>query len=142
MEFTLNGNPTGAHGRKPYLERFIHAALYEARPDINSVAHNHSHSVIPFGVTGKKLRSIMHVGAVLGADVPIGIQPIGFGAHYMGGSSLWAPKNTPSQIIAKLNGAVVGASADETTRKHAMMVVTNITPDQKKRVKPILAKAR
>ena len=71
MEFTLDGNPIGAHGRKPYLERFIHAALYEARPDINSVVHNHSHSVIPFGVTGKKLRPIMHVGAVLGADVPI-----------------------------------------------------------------------
>ena len=36
MEFTFDE----AQGRKPYLERFIHAALYEARPDINSVVHN------------------------------------------------------------------------------------------------------
>ena len=71
MEFTFDGNPVEAQGRKPYLERFIHAALYEARPDINSVVHNHSHAVIPFGVTGKKLRPIMHVASVLGADIPI-----------------------------------------------------------------------
>ena len=40
MEFTFDGNPVEAQGRKPYLERFIHAALYEARRDINSVVHN------------------------------------------------------------------------------------------------------
>ena len=41
-------------GRAPYLERFIHGALYEARPDVMSVVHNHSESVIPFGVTGRE----------------------------------------------------------------------------------------
>ena len=53
MEFTLDGTPVDARGRAPYLERFIHGALYEARPDVMSVVHNHSESVIPFGVTGK-----------------------------------------------------------------------------------------
>ena len=48
MEFTLEGAAVDARGRKPYLERFIHGALYEARPDIQSVVHNHSRSVIPF----------------------------------------------------------------------------------------------
>jgi HCOMODA/2-hydroxy-3-carboxy-muconic semialdehyde decarboxylase len=49
MQFTIDGTPIEAAGRKPYAERFIHAALYEARPDVHAVVHNHSPSVIPFG---------------------------------------------------------------------------------------------
>src|ERR1035437_4152895 len=45
MEFTLEGEPVNARERKPHLERFIHGALYEARPVIQSVVHNHSRSV-------------------------------------------------------------------------------------------------
>lgn len=70
MEFTLEGAPINANGPKPYLERFIHGALYEARPDIQSVVHNHSRSVIPFGITGEKLRPVMHSCATIGHEVP------------------------------------------------------------------------
>ncbi len=70
LEFTLEGEPVDARGRKPYLERFIHGALYEARPDVQSVVHNHSPSVIPFGVTGMKLRPLLHMCASIGHDVP------------------------------------------------------------------------
>ena len=71
MEFTLDGTPVDAGGRAPYLERFIHGALYEARPDVMSVVHNHSESVIPFGVTGKKIKPIFHMGASIGHEVPV-----------------------------------------------------------------------
>lgn len=71
MEFALDGEPVDARGRKPYLERFIHAALYEARPDVRSVVHHHSHSVIPFGIAGEKLRPVMHICATIGPEVPI-----------------------------------------------------------------------
>ncbi|HEY7666118.1 MAG TPA: class II aldolase/adducin family protein [Xanthobacteraceae bacterium] len=71
MEFTLEGEPIAAQGRAPYLERFIHGALYEARPDVMSVVHNHSESVIPFGVTGRKIRPIYHMGASIGREVPV-----------------------------------------------------------------------
>ena len=47
MEFTLEGDPVDAKGRKPYLERFIHGAAYEMRPDVMSVIHNHSPGVDP-----------------------------------------------------------------------------------------------
>jgi len=70
MEFTLEGEPVDARGRKPYLERFIHGALYESRPDVQSVVHNHSPSVIPFGVTGMKLKPLLHMCASIGHDVP------------------------------------------------------------------------
>jgi ribulose-5-phosphate 4-epimerase/fuculose-1-phosphate aldolase len=71
MEFTLEGEPVDARGRKPYLERFIHGALYEARPDVQAVVHNHSPSVIPFGVTGTRLKPLLHMCASIGHNVPL-----------------------------------------------------------------------
>lgn len=71
MEFTLDGEALDDSGRPAYAERFIHGAVYEARPDVNSVVHNHSHAVIPFGVTGVPLRPMVHVGAAIGADIPV-----------------------------------------------------------------------
>jgi ribulose-5-phosphate 4-epimerase/fuculose-1-phosphate aldolase len=71
MEFTLEGDPVDARDRKPYLERFIHGAIYEARPDVVSVVHNHSPSTIPFGITGKKMKPLLHMCASIGHDVPL-----------------------------------------------------------------------
>ena len=79
MEFTLEGDPVDAKGRKPYLERFIHGATYEARPDVMSVIHNHSPSTISFGITGRKMRPVMHMCATIGHEVPIWDQNDEFG---------------------------------------------------------------
>ena len=70
MEFTLDGEPVDARDRKPYGERPIHGALFEMRPDVQSVVHNHAHELIPFGVTGVPIRAIMHVCGPIGADIP------------------------------------------------------------------------
>jgi HCOMODA/2-hydroxy-3-carboxy-muconic semialdehyde decarboxylase len=72
MEFTLDGTPVDARERAPYLERFIHGAIYEARPDVMSVVHNHSESVIPFGASVKqRIKPIFHMGASIGHEVPV-----------------------------------------------------------------------
>lgn len=71
MEFSLDGVPMDAAGRKPYAERFIHGAVYEARADVLAVVHNHSPNVIPFGVTGTPLRPVMHMSASMGTHVPL-----------------------------------------------------------------------
>jgi len=71
ITFSLDGTPLDANGRAPYLERFIHGACYEARPDVHAVVHNHSPSVIPFGVTGCKLRPLMHVCSSMGYNVGV-----------------------------------------------------------------------
>ena len=70
MEFTFDGTSVGRPAGKPYAERFIHATIYEARPDVNAVIHNHSPSVIPFSVTNRKMRPIMHMCAPIGNDIP------------------------------------------------------------------------
>lgn len=71
MEFEFDGTPVGGDTRKPFLERFIHGSLYENRPDVQSVIHSHSRSVIPFTVTPTNLRPIVHSCATIGHDVPV-----------------------------------------------------------------------
>jgi HCOMODA/2-hydroxy-3-carboxy-muconic semialdehyde decarboxylase len=80
MTFGLDGEPVEAGGAKPYLERFIHAAIYAARPDLQSVVHSHSPSIIPFGVTTEVLRPIMHSCAAIGPAVPVWDAEDRFGA--------------------------------------------------------------
>ena len=59
-------------GRASYAERFIHGAIYKARPDVQAVVHSHTPSVIPFGAVGSvPLRPIYHMGAFLGTGVPV-----------------------------------------------------------------------
>lgn len=71
MEFTLDGEAIDPRGRAIYAERYIHGAIFERRPEVMSVVHNHSHAVIPFGVTATPLRPVFHVGAMIGADIPV-----------------------------------------------------------------------
>jgi len=71
VEYTFDGTAIDERGRAPYLERFIHGAIYEARPDVHAVVHNHSPSTIPFGVTSKKLKPLLHMCASMGHEVPV-----------------------------------------------------------------------
>jgi ribulose-5-phosphate 4-epimerase/fuculose-1-phosphate aldolase len=71
MEYNLNGDPIDAQGRASFGERYIHAAIYRARPDVKAIVHSHSLSVIPFSVTGISLRPLFHMSAFLGAGTPI-----------------------------------------------------------------------
>ena len=67
----LDGEVVAPSGGKTYVERFIHSEIYKARPDVHSVVHSHSPAVIPFGVTGARLRPICHMSGFLGATVPV-----------------------------------------------------------------------
>jgi len=71
MEFALDGTPLGGDRRQPYLERFIHGAVYEARPEVIAVVHAHAEDVLPFGITDAPLRPVIHSGSFMGAEVPV-----------------------------------------------------------------------
>lgn len=66
MRFDLDGTPLGGDTRTPYLERFIHGEIYRLRPDVHSVVHSHSDSVIPFGATRQPLKPLYHMSAFIG----------------------------------------------------------------------------
>ena len=71
MEFMLDGTPVGGDTRPPYLERFIHGALYEARPDVHAVVHAHAEAVLPFTITESPLRPVIHLASFIGAHIPV-----------------------------------------------------------------------
>jgi HCOMODA/2-hydroxy-3-carboxy-muconic semialdehyde decarboxylase len=70
MEYDLDSTAVDPRGRESVRERFIHGEIYKARPDVLAVVHNHSPSVIPFGVTTAGLRPIFHMAAFVGEGVP------------------------------------------------------------------------
>lgn len=71
VEYTLAGKQVKEDDRAAYLERFIHGAIYEARPDVQAVVHSHAEDVLPFGIVKTKLRPVIHSGSVLGGEVPV-----------------------------------------------------------------------
>jgi ribulose-5-phosphate 4-epimerase/fuculose-1-phosphate aldolase len=71
MEFDQDGNAVDARGRQVFLERFIHAEIYRARPDVMAVVHAHSPGVVPFSVSKTPLRPLFHNTAFLAAGVPV-----------------------------------------------------------------------
>ena len=72
VELGLDGQPVRDETRALYLERFIHAAIYEARPDIHSVVHAHAEDILPFGIAqATPLRPVIHSGSFIGANVPV-----------------------------------------------------------------------
>ena len=64
--YRADGSALDTEAPRPYLERFIHAEIYRARPDVQSVVHSHSLCVIPFACVQQPLRPIFHMAGFLG----------------------------------------------------------------------------
>lgn len=71
IEFDLDGKAASGDARPPYLERFIHGAIYEARPDVQAVVHAHAEAVLPFTISTVPLRPVVHMASFIGARLPV-----------------------------------------------------------------------
>lgn len=117
MQFTLEGTPIDGGGRKPYAERHIHGAIYEARPEVHSVVHHHSPSVIPFAITATPLRPVMHMCASIGAHVPVWDSRAAFGDTNLLVTSINMARNLASALgdrpvaLMRGHGAVVAGES-------------------------------
>jgi HCOMODA/2-hydroxy-3-carboxy-muconic semialdehyde decarboxylase len=117
MEFDLSSKVVGSDARAPYLERFIHGAIYEARPDVHAVVHSHAHELIPFGVTGTPIRPLIHVAGAIGAKVPIWDIAENFGdtsllvTNTAMGRDLAAKLGANTAALMRGHGAVVTGSS-------------------------------
>src|SRR2546425_13146498 len=47
MTFDLQSNPLDGDDRAPYLERFIHGAIYDRRAGVHAIVHSHSPAGVP-----------------------------------------------------------------------------------------------
>jgi len=71
MEFRTDGAPLGGRGREPPRERFIHAPVYEVRPDAKALLHACPEDILPFGITQTPLRSVIASVGDIGQRVPV-----------------------------------------------------------------------
>jgi HCOMODA/2-hydroxy-3-carboxy-muconic semialdehyde decarboxylase len=73
IEFNLDGTPVDAGERRAlYLERFIHGAVYEKRPDVKAALHSHADDLLPFSISRTiRLRPVIHNAGDMGHDVPV-----------------------------------------------------------------------
>jgi ribulose-5-phosphate 4-epimerase/fuculose-1-phosphate aldolase len=71
VEYDLDGNSMEAQPRQGYQERFIHAAIFKARPDVMSVVHAHTPSILPFTDSSVQLRPMYHMASFLVPGVPM-----------------------------------------------------------------------
>ena len=69
LVYDMQGELAMQTDKRSYLERYIHSEIYRLRPDVMSVVHSHSASVIPFSVTDVELKPIYHMSGFLGGGV-------------------------------------------------------------------------
>jgi ribulose-5-phosphate 4-epimerase/fuculose-1-phosphate aldolase len=69
--FGLDGELLEKDGTPVFLERFIHSAIYNARPDVQAIVHGHSPTVVAFSVVpGNPLRAVCHTCGFLRDGAP------------------------------------------------------------------------
>jgi ribulose-5-phosphate 4-epimerase/fuculose-1-phosphate aldolase len=71
VEYDLDGNPVNPKAPQGYRERFLHAAIFKARPDVNSIVHSHMPSVLPFTDVTTPLRPMYHMASFLLQGAPV-----------------------------------------------------------------------
>jgi HCOMODA/2-hydroxy-3-carboxy-muconic semialdehyde decarboxylase len=131
IEFTLDSKPVGDESRPMYAERPIHGCIYAARPDVNSVCHNHAPASVPFGVTGTPMRPIWHVAAPIGYEVATWDIADEFGATDLlvvtepMGTSLATMLGPNASILMRGHGSTVATASVRATVMTAVYLQEN-----------------
>lgn len=72
VELDLQGRSIDPHSPRTNGERFIHTEIYKARPDVQSIAHSHTLSVLPFSlVPSAPMRPVVNLAGFLADPVPV-----------------------------------------------------------------------
>ncbi len=130
IEFGLDGAPVAAAvSRELPRERFIHAAIYEARPDVKAVLHASPEDILPFGITQTPLRPVIaSVGDMGLSACRSGTSPSKFGdATDLAGLRRWsraailrAASGTNRVVLLRGEGFVVtGRTLNDVVRLSA-----------------------
>jgi ribulose-5-phosphate 4-epimerase/fuculose-1-phosphate aldolase len=115
MDF--NGNYI-AGAETPPNEWPIHACIFKARPDVESISHTHSKWSTIFSVLPIKLKPIHHYGKFLSADGPPIYEGVGLVRTVERGNDLAAVLRDGPAVLMRAHGdAVVGASIEQVVER-------------------------
>jgi ribulose-5-phosphate 4-epimerase/fuculose-1-phosphate aldolase len=116
VELDLDGNDVNATGCHLFLERYIHSAIYAARPDAHAIVHSHARAVLPFAaVPEARMQAICHMCGFL-ADSP---PPFEIADHAGDSSDMLIGSADLGQCLARH----LGGSAVVLMRGHGYTVV-------------------
>lgn len=71
LEFDLDGNRVDGPDMPPFRERRVHAEIYRARQDVNSICHSHAKELVPFSCTGVPIRPLSQATTLFYQGVPL-----------------------------------------------------------------------
>jgi len=117
LEYDLDGRAVDDGGRRSYLERFIHGAVYRARPDVRAVVHCHTPSLIPFASSTIRLQAMYHMASFVAAGVPVWDIRAAIGVSDMlvgdgkAAASLATALGDRAAVLMRGHGAVVVANS-------------------------------
>jgi ribulose-5-phosphate 4-epimerase/fuculose-1-phosphate aldolase len=120
VEYDLDGNPVNSKAPQGYRERFLHGAVFKARPDVNSIVHSHMPSVLPFTDVTTPLRPMYHMASFL-----------------LQGAPVFEVRSVQGQIGMLIDNNKVGAALAQTLgnrtialiRGHGAVIVGTTIPD-------------
>lgn len=120
VEYDLDGKAVDPNAPTGVRERFIHASIYKARPDVQSVVHSHMPSVLPFTDSSVALRPMYHMAPFLLAGAPV-----------------WDIRTVPGEVGMLVTNNKAGASLAQTLgsrtvalmRGHGAAIVGVTIPD-------------
>jgi len=69
--FDMSGTPLEPTDAELFSERFIYAALFRARPDLQAACHHHAEALMPYCLGARPLGAISPTGGWMGAQVPL-----------------------------------------------------------------------
>jgi ribulose-5-phosphate 4-epimerase/fuculose-1-phosphate aldolase len=99
---------------RPPSERFIHAGIYRARPDVGSVCHIHSRMATVFSIAGRPLRAITNYATFLGPEpVPVYPDPRHVDTLAKGEALAASLGQRPAALMRAHGAVIVGADVQE-----------------------------
>lgn len=120
LAFDMEGEPVAPTAAPLFIERYIHAAVLRARPEVSAVCHHHAAALLPFCLTGLPLRAVSQTGGFLGAAVPFWDSADHFGP---------TPMLITDMAQATSMADALGAAALVLLRGHGAVVAGNSVRD-------------
>jgi ribulose-5-phosphate 4-epimerase/fuculose-1-phosphate aldolase len=114
----VEGNQLSGDGR-PNTEFWIHARIYKARPDVQSVCHVHPPSCVVLGSLGETIRPLHASGAIFKDTVPV-FDPITLIRTRELGDQVAATLGRHSAMLLRGHGVNV---ADQEVRRVCVMTL-------------------
>lgn len=114
LPFDLEGALRVASQAPLFSERFLHAALFAARPDLQASCHYHAEALMPYCLGARTLGARSQTGGWMGAQVPLWDSQDRFGDTAMlvsdldQAQDLVAAMGQSTLVLMRGHGALVG----------------------------------